>query len=47
MQAMDKPSAPTKKDDKLPSSSSSKDSRKKATFNKFMKWLEKKSDADG
>ncbi|KAJ8427197.1 hypothetical protein Cgig2_029927 [Carnegiea gigantea] len=36
-QVMDNPSTLVKKDDKGPSSSSSKDSKKKATFKKFMK----------
>ena len=45
-QVMDNSSTSVKKDDKCPSSSSSKGSKKKATFKKFMKWLEHQSDDD-
>jgi len=43
---MNNPSALVKKDDKDPSSSSSKGSKEKATFNKFIKWLEHQSNVD-
>ena len=37
---------PVQEDDKCPSLSSSKGSKKKATFKKFMKWLKHQSDVN-